>query len=141
MPDRFDNIISALDAQGNERKSFTFDLVKSRFLHEEQRINDHHRAEKFKSEAAALVSNHNRGNYHPCDNFKKLTHPSHEYRRKFPEIMPYNIKARRHNYAGNHSAFVAAKTIPVKPSTLEDDYICLLAGSTTSKSGTGHPEK
>ena len=37
LPDRFDSLISALDALGNDDKLFTFEFVKSRCVQEEQR--------------------------------------------------------------------------------------------------------
>eukprot|EP00171_Calliarthron_tuberculosum_P003752 IDg3752t1 len=37
LPERFDGLISALDALGNDDKIFTFDFIKSRCVQEEQR--------------------------------------------------------------------------------------------------------
>ncbi len=39
LPKRFNNLISALDALGNENETFSLEFVKSRLLQEEQRIN------------------------------------------------------------------------------------------------------
>lgn len=56
LPDRFESLISAMDALGNEYKTFTLDLVKRRLLQEEQRINMGTESVIVKSEAAALFS-------------------------------------------------------------------------------------
>ena len=40
LPDRFDSLISALDASHTDDKHLTFELVQSRCLQEEQRHND-----------------------------------------------------------------------------------------------------
>ncbi len=38
LPERFNSLISELDALGNEDEAFSLDFVKSRLLQEEQRI-------------------------------------------------------------------------------------------------------
>lgn len=40
LPPTYENFIVALDALGNDGKSFTFDLVKSRYLQEEQKAGE-----------------------------------------------------------------------------------------------------
>lgn len=56
LPESYDGLISALDALGNEDKIFTFDLVKSRVLQEEQRMKMRNSNSIAKSETAALLS-------------------------------------------------------------------------------------
>eukprot|EP00171_Calliarthron_tuberculosum_P022313 IDg22313t1 len=57
LPERFDGLISALDALGNDDKIFTFDFVKSRCAQEEQRHSQRDKLSLSKSESAALVAN------------------------------------------------------------------------------------
>ncbi len=54
LPARFNSLISALDAFGNEDEAFSLDFVKSRLLQEEQRIEMRTRASSTKSETSAL---------------------------------------------------------------------------------------
>ncbi len=56
LPERFNSLISALDALGNEDEAFSLDFVKSRLLQEEQRIEMRTRASSTKSETSALFS-------------------------------------------------------------------------------------
>ncbi len=58
LPERFDSLICALDALGNDNDTFTLEFVKSRLLQEEQRMKMRMEATNVKSEASALVSSH-----------------------------------------------------------------------------------
>ena len=55
LPDRFDGLISALNALGNDEKLFTFDFLKSRCQKEEQRHKHRDNDARIKSETAALL--------------------------------------------------------------------------------------
>eukprot|EP00171_Calliarthron_tuberculosum_P009826 IDg9826t1 len=54
LPERFDSLISALDALGDNDKIFSFNYVISRCEQEEQRHSQRHQVAFRKSEAAAL---------------------------------------------------------------------------------------
>ena len=56
LPPRFDSLIVALDALGNEDKIFSLDFVKSRLLQEEQRA-DMREVEETRTKNAALFNN------------------------------------------------------------------------------------
>ena len=56
LPDRFDSLISALDASHTDDKHLTFELVQSRCLQEEQRHTQRDEDALKKSEAAALLA-------------------------------------------------------------------------------------
>ncbi len=56
LPERFNNLISALDALGNENETFSLEFVQSLLLQEEQRINMRLETSSMKTEASALVS-------------------------------------------------------------------------------------
>ena len=56
LSDRFDGLISALDARGNDESTFTFEFVKSRCHQEEQRHTQRDADALVKSEAAALTA-------------------------------------------------------------------------------------
>jgi hypothetical protein len=70
LPDRFDGLISALDALGSEDKIFTLEFVKSRLLQEEQRIDMRMQTSIIESEAAALVVHDHSDS---CSSCKKRT--------------------------------------------------------------------
>ena len=83
LPDRFDGLISALDALGNDEKLFTFEFVKSRCQQEEQRHAKRDEDARIKSETAALVARPARK---LCDCGKHYD-PSRCYL-KYPELAP-----------------------------------------------------
>lgn len=56
LPERFENLISALDALLNEERTLSLDLVKSRLIQEEQRMLLRSETHMVKTEAAALVA-------------------------------------------------------------------------------------
>ncbi len=87
---RFNSLINALDALGNEDEAFSLDFVKSSLLQEEQRIEMRTRASNTKSETSALFSTRgkNRPAYHNCGNCGKAGHPSQRCWEKFPELAP-----------------------------------------------------
>eukprot|EP00171_Calliarthron_tuberculosum_P006086 IDg6086t1 len=84
LPDRFDTLISALDALGNEDKIFTFEFIKSRLLQEEQRASMRMQTSIVKAEAAALVAHDHfesctsRKTRHKCDYCGMLGHVVHK---------------------------------------------------------------
>lgn len=57
IPERFDGLIRALFALGNDDKQFTFELLKIRCEQEERRYTQREKFTLSKSEAEALVVN------------------------------------------------------------------------------------
>ncbi len=78
LSERFNSLISALDALGNEDETFSLDFVKSRLLQQEQRMEMRTRASSTKSETSALFStrSRNRPPFHSFGNCGKTGHPS-----------------------------------------------------------------
>ncbi len=56
LPPRFETIITALDAIGDDDASFTFDKVRSRLLQEERRSSIRGKSKKTESEIDALLN-------------------------------------------------------------------------------------
>lgn len=89
LPGRFDNLISAMEALGNEERTFSFHFVKRRLLHEEQRIDLPAETQSVKSEAAALVPERNSSQTRPiCTFCNKLGNPQDRCFQKYPELAP-----------------------------------------------------
>eukprot|EP00171_Calliarthron_tuberculosum_P021821 IDg21821t1 len=74
LPDRFDSIISVMDALGKEDKIFTFEFVKSRLLQDEQRTDMRVQTSIVKSEAAALVAHNHSESCFPFKYRPKCDH-------------------------------------------------------------------
>lgn len=73
-PPMYENLIVALDALGNDDMSFTFDLVKSGLLQEEQRASEREKSmSDFKSSALVGVSEK------ACDRFRDNSKVPHKY--------------------------------------------------------------
>ena len=58
--DRYDGLISTLDAMSDNTEKFTFQFVVSRCQQEEQRHDEREKQAQMKSEAAALISSETR---------------------------------------------------------------------------------
>ena len=87
LPDRFDGLISALDAIGDDDKTFTFEYVVSRCQQEEQRHAQRVLEAQQKSETAALLANTSKP---PCVHCGG-NHRSNRCWTKFPHLRPgYN---------------------------------------------------
>ena len=125
LPERFDSLICALDALGNENETFTLEFVKSRLLQEEQRMKMRMEATNVKSEASALVSS--RPDPEPstkkCKHCGKKGHRSERCWKEFPELAPAWIKNGRKE---KEPAFIADNDAPSSVMT-NDDFACLMA--------------
>lgn len=91
LPERFNSVISALDALGSEEETFSLDLAKSRLL-EEERIEVRTRGSSTKSETSALfyTSFRNWTAYHNCRNCGKAGHQSQRCWEKLPKLAFYS---------------------------------------------------
>ena len=87
LPDKFDGLISALDALGDDESTFTFEFVKSRCHQEEQRHSQRDADALVKSEAAALIAFRDNKCLHCGKN-----HPSDKCWKKYPHLSPFNKK-------------------------------------------------
>ena len=129
LPDRFDTIISAIDAyavdeDGNYSK-FTFDFVLSRCQEEERRQNDREKSAVVKAETTALFAfrkkrSEKRGDCVHCgrlDNSEKCFW-------KYPHLAPPNHPARN----GMETALLGKKASSSEKTvnTIESDTICLI---------------
>ena len=98
LPERFDGLISALDAIGDDNEVFTFEYVISRCQQEEQRHIQRISAAQKKSETAALLATSSKP---PCIHCGG-SHRSNRCWKKFPHLRPgYNrnkaLNARENN--------------------------------------------
>lgn len=92
LPDRFDGLISALDALGDNEENFTFAFVLSRVEQEERRHSDRDREACVKAESAALVASPRKKEM--CIHCGKHTDSARCYI-KFPHLAPVNHPVRR----------------------------------------------
>ncbi len=90
LPSRFDNLISALDALGEDQNIFTLDFIKGRLLQEEQRTDIRIEKLNIKSESSALVATRRDGKpfTDKCTHCNKSGHPASRYCRLFPHLRP-----------------------------------------------------
>eukprot|EP00171_Calliarthron_tuberculosum_P000924 IDg924t1 len=86
LPERFDGLISALDALGNDDKIFTLEFVKSRCVQEEQRHSQRDKLSLSKSETTALVANRSSTN-ETCIHCGKHKDNNRCYT-KYPHLAP-----------------------------------------------------
>jgi hypothetical protein len=127
LPDRFNGLISALDALGNEDKIFTFELVKSRLLQEEQRTDMRMQTSIVKSEAAALVVQNQSDSCSSCKKRPKCEHcgmPGHVIDRcwkKHPHLRKSFGDRRK-----KQSALMAGTKPVSQDNEDENQYICLM---------------
>ncbi len=131
LPERFNNLISALDALGNENETFSLELVKSRLLQEEQRINMRLETSRMKTEASTLVSarRSRQFSYHKCSDCGKDGHPSERCWEMFPDLAQESWKTRKKKSSG--SEIVTNYSMPDK--IMENlDHVCLLFSSSSS---------
>lgn len=151
LPDRFDSLISALDAANIDEQKFTFDFVQSRCVQEEQRHAQRDLDALKSSESAALFARKpgktNRyTSAETCVHCGKHKDSSRCYK-KFPHLAPVGHPARTHldkpTSAGN-KGLVATRIS--EPSDSEDHFAVCLFSNTTSQNpalksltGTGPP--
>ena len=146
LPSRFDGLIVALDALGNEDKIFTLDFVKSRLLQEEQRAGMREE-ENLKSRNAAFINNARsqnttQGFIHVCGNCGRGGHPTNRCwgkdingRRPSPPPGYRGKNERKQNKDGNkQSAFVGqTRENETSPSICETEFTCLMTNLVKSE--------
>ena len=131
LPDRFDNLISALDALGNEDSAFCLEFVKSRLLQEEQRMKSRSDAATLKSEASALLTaRRNSQSYQQkCNHCGKVNHTDDRCYIKHPELAPpYWEHIRNKNQIAAAHAAITANIVPE-----EEHNDCSLVSNTQSR--------
>eukprot|EP00171_Calliarthron_tuberculosum_P023184 IDg23184t1 len=127
LPDRFDSLISALDALGNEDKIFTFEFVKSRLLQEEQRADMRVQTSIVKSEAAALVahdhfeSSSTCKHRTKCDHCGMLGHVVAKCWKKNPHLRPAFFDRRK-----KRSALIVGPESAGQNNENDNQHICLM---------------
>ena len=134
LPARFESLIVALDALGNEEKMFTLEFVKSRLLQEEQRT----AMKDSQSRGSALINKINRTpNSSRAPNDWKCTncgHTGHTATRCWGKDIdgrrppaPTNYKSRNNNNNRKPSAFVSQQRDKSNIVVINDaGYTCLM---------------
>ena len=122
LPDRFDGLISALDALDDNDKSFTFNFVKSRCVQEEQRHTQRAKDALQKSEAAALLATQG-GRHETCKHCGRHRDSSRCFI-KYPHLAPPEWHARR-----RRNKALLSQEVPYQQSD-EPDVVCLLGVET-----------
>ena len=136
LPSSYESLIVALDAIGNDDKAFTFDLVKSRLLQEEQRVSERDFS-MLKSNESAFVGVPGRNNgksfggskpknkfaNHRCKNCGNFGHTEEACWGK-------DINGQRppNPYKKSNAAFVGEHQTQTNDTKLlsESDYVCLM---------------
>ena len=151
LPDRFDSLISALDASHTDDEDLTFEFVQSRCLQEEQRHAIRDQDALKKSEAAALLATRSskprrHSSADTCVHCGKHRDSSKCYI-KYPHLAPPGHPARARLENNEGKALVAQQPADAQPSS-ENDYVCLLGvppspsialqSSTTGTGPTSH---
>ena len=119
LPDRFDSLISALDAVSEDSNKFTFQFVISRCQQEEQRHIHRDQESIMKTETAALLATKGRpkGNCIHCGKHND----SSKCWRKYPHLAPEG-----HPFKNRHKALIGQKQDTLGEVD-DSDVICLLA--------------
>ena len=136
LPDRFDGLISALDALGDDTKVFTFDFVLSRCEQEEQRHTQRDQDALQKAETAALLASLNKKK-ELCTHCGK--HPdSSKCFFKYPYLAPPNHPARR----GLDKAFLSQEVDQSQSQSQSEkddgNAVCLLGVTSTVEEPNVH---
>ena len=141
LPPRYDSLIVALDALGNEDKIFTLDFVKSRLLQEEQRSNMRDLDEVTKTNAALVNQPRNYGRpIYQCTNCGRNGHTAQRCwgkdingRRPEPPsgYRQNRFDKQRKPHQGNNaenkqSALVGQTRDGVEPKLDEAEFTCLM---------------
>ena len=134
LPERFGSLISALDALGNDDDTFSLDLVKSRLLQEEQRMDMRAKASHIKLETSALIASNSRRPVPHCGHCSKRGHVSSKCWEKFPHLMPDYVRKAREREAAQKGLIASDSDIHTAHS---DEQFCLMtqarrAGATKS---------
>lgn len=136
LPEQYENIITALDALGDDIKTFTLDLVKSRLLQEEQRRDMRHHVEGHTSSAAALFGSSSR--HQPsgtalfkCSFCKRKGHNEDRCWDKHPALKPKHLRNRGKD--NNKQLFVAEGSNTTEgTSPEEEEAVCLISQNCNS---------
>ena len=138
LPSTYESLIVALDALGNEEKSFTFELVKSRLLQEEQRAQD--RMENTTvPKTSALVGVNNQNNNqgfqkrqhkysnHRCENCGTIGHSAnHCWGKNVNGRRPPNPNSADRKQS-NSNALVVDHNVEPNRVISQNDYVCLMS--------------
>ena len=108
LPELYDPLISALDAIYGESSSLDFDIVKSRAIQEEQRIQIRTCQASLRAEESALLS---RNYLRACEYCKKPGHTENKCWKKHPHLKP---RRRSNALLGEHQ------------SVEDDSVVCLI---------------
>ena len=97
LPDQYAPVISALDAEEDDKSALSFDFVKASVAQKEQRIRNRHNAVLKKSEQAAMVSKDQRNRGSICSYCGKRGHSESKCWKKHPHLNPFSkeISTRR----------------------------------------------
>eukprot|EP00171_Calliarthron_tuberculosum_P023309 IDg23309t1 len=118
LPEKFDSLISALDAIGSDDQLFTFEFVSSRCEQEEQRQSQRHVQAITKSETAALIADKAKPEEEMCVHCHKHRNSNRCYR-KYPHLAPKNRPYR------NRKALVGRDSNT--NSTSDSEEVCLIS--------------
>eukprot|EP00171_Calliarthron_tuberculosum_P001057 IDg1057t1 len=122
LPERFDGLISALDALGNDDKIFTLEFVKSRCAQEEQRHSQRDKLSLSKSESAALVANRTSSN-ETCVHCGKHKDSNRCYT-KYPHLAPPGHFRKKKDRA-------LVGQVRRQQKSHADEFVCLLGKDST----------
>lgn len=122
LPDRFDSLICALDALGNDDESFSLDFVKKRVLQEEQRMKTRTDGVVAKAETEALVTSRAPGGRRrpKCDFCGKIGHITDRCYKQFPHLAPAGWSQPRSSHPS-----VAAHMSDAHDADESEMHICL----------------
>lgn len=140
LPLSYESLIVALDALGNDNDTFTFDLVKSRLLQEQQRSFQRH--PKFnEGRASALVDTGTRGARrsskrfadHRCEKCGNLGHrASHCWGKDVSGKRPSNPKFAD-GIKNKDSALLTEHGKDKESASCESDFVCIISKLRKSK--------
>lgn len=136
LPEQYKNIIAAIDSLGDDIKTFTLNLVKSRLVQEEQRRDMGHHSERNKSSTAALYGSSSR--HQPsstalfkCSFCKKKGHNEDFCWDKHPALKPKHLRNRGED--NNKQLFIAKGSNTTETTSPEkEEAVCLISQNSNS---------
>jgi len=130
LPPAYEHLIVALDALGNDSRTFTFEFVKSRLIQEEQRIHTKD-LEHSSSDSSALFGVRTEHERRPNPrNRLKCTHCNrfgHTADRCWGKDLKKRFNPRGTGNDSKDSAFVGSEKDESKSGSSEDDFVCLMS--------------